>query len=314
MTKRLNWAIVIVLLVIGLPYYWLMLDNRPGNMAVQPLTMSQLRSLASSLPGAAPSGIEMEQIALRDTPSNLFAAGSGLHKVSMAIMAFRLPVSGGKPIVIDSGFVRANAEAMGITTWRADRQAAVDRAMDEAGLVLFTHEHPDHIGGMMAWAKSRHAANPQTLAKVRMNTAQFNFANAALHLPPTELPPPQAAYAPFALAPGVVVIPAPSHTPGSQMIYVRLANGREYLFTGDIATLDISWRQLRARSHLIGTFFAPEDRGAVYAWLKTVKALKAANHGLFIVPGHDAGAILATEAHSGIREGFDLSQINAAVH
>ena len=58
--------------------------------------------------------------------------------------------------------------------------------------------------------------------------------------------------APQAVAPGVVVIPAPSHTLGSQMVFVKLADGREFLFAGDIATMASSWRELRARSRLIG--------------------------------------------------------------
>lgn len=312
MTRRLNWILAALLLLIGLPYYWFMLDNRPGDSTAKPVTIAELRTLAAALPGTAPSGIEMEPLAWRETPSNLFAAGSGLHQVRMTIMAFRLPVAGGKPIVIDTGFTRADAEAMGLTTWQAANQAKVDRAMDEAGLVLLTHEHPDHIGGLIAWSKARRAPHPEIPGKVRLNAPQFNFADAALHLPSTDRAPPlPAAAAPVAIAPGVVVIPAPSHTPGSQMIFVRLTNGREYLFTGDIATLDISWRELRARSRLISTFFAPEDRAQVYAWLKTVRTLKAADPALVVVPGHDAGAVLAAEAHSGIRHGFQLSQINA---
>jgi len=38
----------------------------------------------------------------------------------------------------------------------------------------------------------------------------------------------------YPLAPGVVLIKSPGHTPGSQMIYVVLADGAEYLFIGDV--------------------------------------------------------------------------------
>src|SRR3989442_414512 len=35
------------------------------------------------------------------------------------------------------------------------------------------------------------------------------------------------------LAPGIAVIKAPGHTPGSQMVFVALESGKEYLLIGD---------------------------------------------------------------------------------
>src|SRR5581483_5018541 len=37
------------------------------------------------------------------------------------------------------------------------------------------------------------------------------------------------------IAPGVVLIKAPGHTPGSQVVYVQLASGREVILSGDVA-------------------------------------------------------------------------------
>jgi hypothetical protein len=88
------------------------------------------------------------------------------------------------------------------------------------------------------------------------------------------------------------------------MIFVRLANGREYLFAGDIATMDASWRELRARSRLVGDWLAPEQRGEVYAWLKTIRALKAQAPGMVVVPGHDFEAVIDPMAKNGIVRGF----------
>lgn len=311
MTRRLNWILVIVLLLIGVPYYWLLVDNRPGDAAAKPVTIAQLRQLASSLPGPRPAAVEMEAVASRDVPGNLFAAGIGLKQRSITVMAFRLPVPGGKPIVIDSGFTRADAAGMGIDTWSGAAQGRVNRAMDEAGLILITHEHPDHIGGMIGWAGTAAGFEQKASAKQRMTAPQAAFVAEKLGMrqaaagAPLDQPP-------RAVAPGVVLIPAPSHTPGSQMVFVTLADGREYLFAGDIATLDESWRQLRARSRLVGDYLAPEDRAAVFAWLRTIRALKQAAPGLVVVPGHDADAVLAVDRPSGIRTGFDLPQIKAA--
>lgn len=304
MTRRLNWAIAILLLVIGAPYYWFLLDNRPGDTAAKPVSIAQLRALAETMPGTKPSGVEMELVAWRDLPGTLFAAGSGLKQQQIGVMAFRLPVPGRKPIVIDSGITRADADALNLDAWLDDRQAAVNTAMNEAGLILITHEHPDHLGGLLGWA------GRAVFARAALNGPQAIEAGKRLGVP---VPGAEAKVsgAPRAVAPGVVVIPAPSHTPGSQMYFVRLANGGEYLFTGDIATLDVSWRQLRARSRLVGTVLAPEDRPEVYAWLRTIRALQQADPALIVIPGHDAMAVRALEEHHRIRSRFDLSQINA---
>lgn len=312
MTRRLNWILGIVLLLIGVPYYWLLVDNRPGDAAAQSVSIVQLRQLAAVLPGPHPAGVEMEAIARRDVPGNLFAAGIGLKQRTITVMAFRLPVPGGKPIVIDSGFTRADAEGMGIETWSGEAQGRVNRAMDEAGVILITHEHPDHIGGMVGWAGNEAGFRQRAFGKQRMTAPQAAFVAQKLHLRQGDATT-QRDQRPRAVAPGVVSIPAPSHTPGSQMVFVTLANGREYLFAGDIATLDESWKQLRARSRLVGDFLAPEDRSAVFAWLRTIRALKQAAPGLVVVPGHDAEAILSVDRPSGIHAGFDLPQIKATV-
>lgn len=307
MTRRLNWTIAIVLLLIALPYYWLLLDNRPGDARAKPVSIAQLRQLAQAMPGPHPAGVEMELIAWRRVPGNLFAAGTGLKRRLIGIMAFHLPVPGGRGIVIDSGLTARDAQDMGLEAWLGDRQAMVERAMDQAGLILITHEHPDHIGGLTGWA------GQATFTKAALNGPQKIEAGKRLHIAVRDAAT-KVTGQPYAIAPGVVVIPAPSHTPGSQMYFVQLASGREYLFTGDIATMEASWRELRARSRLVGDMLAPEDRGEVYAWLMTIRALKAAAPGLVVVPGHDAVAVLSVTQPTGIREGFDLSQIKAATH
>lgn len=301
MTRRLNWLIVALIVLIGVPYYWLLLDNRPGDAQPKPVTIAELRSLAASVPGAAPSEVRIELMAWRRVPGTLFSAGIGLKRRLIGIMAFQLPVPGGKPVMIDSGVTKALSDEMQLEAFLPEVQAKVETALRGAGLVLITHEHPDHLGPLAAMGGEplRQAA--------RLNANQLPSAPLASELPWRERDGLSARIGPGvaqAVAPGVVVIPAPSHTPGSQMIFVRLAGGREYLFTGDIATLDSSWRELRARSRLIGDVLAPEQRGEVFAWLKTIRALKAQAPGLVVVPGHDIEAISDPLAMTGITRGF----------
>ncbi|NBW76242.1 MAG: MBL fold metallo-hydrolase [Sphingomonadaceae bacterium] len=301
MRRKINLTLMVLVLLFGLPYYWLLLNNRPGDAPAKPVSIAQLRALAGAMPGQAPAAIELELIAHRLVPRNLFAAGAGMKRAVIGVMAWRLPVAGGKPILIDSGLNAIDAAAMGMDKFWPERQAKVERAMSEAGLILVTHEHPDHLGAL-----ARRSGGPLAEA-ARLNAGQLPPSPYAAQLAWSGAPPRAklATDGPQVVAPGIVAIPAPSHTPGSQMIYVRLSNGREVMFAGDIATMAASWQELRARSRLVGDYFAPEDRGEVYAWLRTIRALKAEAPGLLVVPGHDFEWLIHDKAaRASIRVGF----------
>jgi len=94
----------------------------------------------------------------------------------------------------------------------------------------------------------------------------------------------------LAVAPGVVLIKAPGHTPGSQMVYVRRADGAEFLFVGDVAWQMRNIEALREKSRL-ATMLAGEDRDRVREELAGLNRLHAANPELHMMPGHDAAAI-----------------------
>lgn len=283
MARRLNLFLLIMILLVGVPFYWLMIDNRPGDVAPKSISIAQLRQLAASMPGQPPVAVEYEMSTLRLLPRGLFAAGYGIKRHPIFVTAFRLPVPGAKAIMIDSGIHAEDADAMGMNIRYPGAQARIDRALQSAGMILFTHEHPDHMGAALR------------LGGPIMQSARFNAAQLPANPLAGTLRWPSGftaraaitGAAPQAVAPGVVVIPAASHTPGSQMIFVRLVDGKEFLFAGDIATLDVSWQEQRARSRLVGDYLAKENRSEVFAWLRTVAKLKAEAPDLNIVPGHD---------------------------
>lgn len=299
--RKFNLILLALVLLIGIPFYWLLVDNRPGEVPAKPVTIKQLRTLAASIPGTAPSGVEVELVAFRRVPGNLFVAGGGFRLRLTGVMSFRLPVAGGAPLVIDTGLTAAAADYMQFERYLPEAQARVNTALRGAGLVLLTHEHLDHQGGIVA------LNDPAVLAKAAFSAGQLDPGKWTdmLPWPSGSRPKPRiTGAAPVAVAPGIVVIPAPSHTPGSQMIFVRLATGRELLFSGDISSLADNWEQLRARSRLLGDFVAPENRSEVFAWLKTIRALKAAAPQLDVVPGHDYEWIKHDPKFRGFREHF----------
>ena len=296
MTHRLNIILLTIALVIGIPFYWFLIDNSGDTLPAKRIDLAQLRQLAASIPGEAPYAVEVERAAFRRMPGDLLVAGSGLKRRLVGYMAFRLPVRGGKPVMIESGVTPEIATAMQAEQFNLSAQGRIEREMDRAGLILATHEHPDHLGALAA-----HGGDALNTA-ARLNPVQLaaKFKWNGPKPAPTIL-----GTDPQAVAPGVVVIPAPnSHTPGSQLIYVHLADGHEVLFAGDISSFAANWIELRARSRFIETFYVPDNRAAVFAWLKAIRALKAQAPGMLIVPGHDWEWLVDPNNQTGVRNGF----------
>ena len=301
MTRRLNLILLLLIVVIGAPYYWFLLDNSGATLPAKSIGIAQLRQLAAAIPGEAPYAVEVERPAFRRIPGNLMVAGSGIKRKLVGYMAFRLLVRGGRPVMIESGITATVAAAAGAEQFNISAQARVDHQMDLAGMILVTHEHPDHLGALAAHGGTA------LLQAAWLNPRQLPPAPLAAELAwRGPLPSPRLNGAvPQAVAPGIVVIPAPnSHTPGSQMIFVRLADGHELLFAGDNSSFAQNWQQLRGRSRLVETWFAPENRAEVFAWLKTIRALKAQSPGLLVVPGHDWEWLADPANQTGVRIGF----------
>jgi glyoxylase-like metal-dependent hydrolase (beta-lactamase superfamily II) len=296
MTHRLNLVLLILVLAIGGPFYWFLIDNTGDDLPAQRIDLVELRRLAASIPGEAPYAVEVERAAFRRLPGDLLVAGSGLKRRLIGYMAFRLPVRGGKSVLIESGVTPQISAELNAEQFNLSAQGRIESEMDRAGLILVTDERPDQIGALAAHGGA-----------ALSEAAKLNAAQIATRLPwKGPKPSPQLSEnAPQAVAPGIVVIPAPgSHTPGSQIIYVRMANGREVLFAGDISSFALNWIELRAGSRFLETFYVRENRAAVFAWLKALRAAKTQDPALLIVPGHDWEWLEDPANGAGVRIGF----------
>ena len=303
MTKRLNLFLLCLLLAIGGPFYWLLMDSSPWNVPAQPLDIADLRALAEAQPGAKPSKVEMEVVGWRLLPGNLLTAGSGIKRRMKANIAFILAVPDQGPVMIETGMTAQQSAANNNDRYDAEAQRRVDAAMRSASLILATHEHPDHIGGLAGLAGS--AEGLTVLTKARLNAWQVPQADSGGQLgwpKSMTIAPSLIGNQPQAAAPGVVVIPAPGHSPGSQMIYVRLNSGAEYLFAGDIASMAANWQEQRPRSRLVTDFIAREDRRASLAWLATVARLKKQAPALHVIASHDFEWLFDPENRSGVTQ------------
>jgi len=301
MTHRLNLLLLALALVIGVPYYWLLLDSPSAQVAPHALRLADLRRLADSVPGARPTEIEATIIAWDRTPGTLLAAGAGLKRRLYGVMSFRLDVPGRGPIVIGTGTTGALAAANRLEGFDQRRQHLVDGDMRAASLILATDESADSLGGLAALARSGNPGGAPGAA--RLNAAQVSGTPlfAGLPWPPglavgAGLPPGGAR----ALAPGVVLIPTGAPSPGSQMVYLRMANGREYLLAGPVAPYQVNVTQLRTRSHLLDMVWGRQDRAGTIRWLVTVRQWLRDDPDLYLVAGHDIMGLIGRDSPSGI--------------
>jgi glyoxylase-like metal-dependent hydrolase (beta-lactamase superfamily II) len=164
--------------------------------------------------------------------------------------------------------------------------ATVQRALGDARWVVISHEHGDHIGGVARFA------DPARLSRRLVLTAEQlgnEDALAAVDFP-AEL---RSAVEPLAydrlhaVAPGVVLVKAPGHTPGTQMIYVQRADGKEFLFLGDVAWHMDQIRELWYRPRLVTDLYIGEDRDAVLAQFRTLHDLAEREPAVQLVASHD---------------------------
>jgi glyoxylase-like metal-dependent hydrolase (beta-lactamase superfamily II) len=280
---------VVVLLGIagGGAYYWLVGDgNPPSTMQAFGFDLAAVRAKADELPGAKASDVQVEAVATFNFPAVAAVAGDGWGIVPMAAFSYQvvLPTD---TIIIDTAFTEAMGASLGA---RVDyyTYARMEVAMQEATQIVVTHEHPDHIGGIISYLA------PEGIAgALRLNKQQLESLPRYGLTWPAEL----SDYVPIdyegmlAIAPGVVLIRAPGHTSGSQMVYVKREDGRELLFIGDIGWSLRNVETGKGRPRLLSQFMLNEDRDAVFAELAMLKALHEAEPDLLIVPGHDVAAV-----------------------
>jgi glyoxylase-like metal-dependent hydrolase (beta-lactamase superfamily II) len=244
------------------------------------------------------------EIVKRDTVP--FAAahdgGAADRPFVMARSAFQLCGAEGCA-VIDAGYdaeLARRGRPSAVDTFDAAAWARVQNALSNARVVAVTHEHPDHIAGLV-----RHADPATVTDTLILTTAQH--AGLAQYAPEgAPLSPALANHTPIALeaaqriGPGLVMIPAAGHTPGSVMFYQRMANGREILFIGDIAWAMANVEENRSRPEAtLARMVTPDDRVAVLAQIAALHAFHAANPEVVIVPSHD-DALIARLVEEGV--------------
>lgn len=293
MGKLLKWVIVLAALV-GL-YIWLWQDHRMPEKGDYSLEMGEIRRLAEQIPGDKPSEVRFEKVSGFSFTESMVITGGHWATVDMPAYAFQLRYPD-KTVIVDTALDRSLAKPGFMVGFYDDAAyARVERALDLAEQIVITHEHFDHSGGL-----ANHPRLAQIWSATRLTEAQVQNVDRMMPagLPDSLLTGYEALryqrYHP--LAPGMVLISAPGHTPGSQMVYVQLADGRELLMLGDVAWKARNIAEPRQRPRFVTLFLTREDREGVFAQLQALNRLAREEPQLHQIPGHDAGVVDALAA------------------
>lgn len=293
--KRWHWGVLVVAAFLLCAKYAL-LDTAasPGDPYVIDLAALHAAAMGN---GALPTRIEVEKIADFAFPRTMVVAGDGFRMHAMVQVSNRV-VWPDHSLIIDTGMSPEDAKSLPGAKTHADAYERMQRAMTTAETIIFTHEHPDHVGGV-ARAPNFDAIAP----KVQMTREQFNGPKLERKMfPPGGLEKLKLLdYTGLhSVAPGVVLQKAPGHTPGTQLIYVELASGVRYLFVGDIAWSEDNIRLGKGRPGF-ATLLMKEDRPAVASELRALAALPKDVH---VVVAHDPVALERDVAAGLFRVGF----------
>ena len=262
----------------------------PKNQATSPswtVGLDQIRQVAGMIPGRRALRINVLKFAESRRSKKFSVQGSPDEPSVQARTVFQLVFADGT-VMIDSGMDEQVHRFFGrgvVEPYYPDAAKQVERALRSARAIIITHEHGDHVAGVIRTPLVAELA-PKTL----LTHAQVQVLETEPQMPEIKITPEMASrynvidydkYLPFGA--GMALIKAPGHTSGSQMVFVALESGREYLFIGDTA-----WHMDGVR--LIKGKAAPwiqEDDGAILAQLKWLNELYRIEKNLFIVASHD---------------------------
>jgi glyoxylase-like metal-dependent hydrolase (beta-lactamase superfamily II) len=261
--------------------------QRQGHGAAWTADLGEVRRVAGLVPGSRPLRLNVLKFAESRRSRNFSVKGAPAEPSVQARTVFQIMYPDSS-LMIDAGMDPEVHKFFGRGVdepYDAEAAAEVSRALKNARLIVMTHEHGDHVAGVIRAPAAHELASRTILTK-----AQADALKTSPQMPEIRLTEEMAGrylvvdYARYhPLAPGIALIKAPGHTPGSQMVYVALESGQESLLIGDTA-----WHMDGVR--LVSGKDAPwikEDTEAVLSQLRWLNDLSRVAPALLVIASHD---------------------------
>lgn len=250
-------------------------------------SLAEARRVAGLPPGRRPLRLNILKFAESRRTLNFSVKGAPVEPSVQARTVFQAMYADGS-IMVDAGMDLEVHKFFGRGVeepYDAKAEAEVERALQRARLIVVTHEHGDHVGGVIRSPLASELARKTILTRTQVDSLkkspQMSEIRLTDEMASRYLIVDYERY--FPVAPGVALISAPGHTPGSQMVYIALESGHEYLLIGDIAWHMDGVRLIRGKD-------APwinEDTTAILSQLKWLETLSRTTEMLSVIASHD---------------------------
>ena len=262
-------------------------SQNSSGYAAWTVRLDQIRQVAGMIPGRRALRINVLKFAESHRSKKFSVQGAPDEPSIQARTVFQIVFADGT-VMIDSGMDEQVHRFFGrgaVEPYYPEAAKQAEQALRKARAIIITHEHGDHVAGVLRTPFVAELA-PKTL----LTRAQVQGLETNPQMPEIEITPEMASrynvvdydkYLPF--GPGVALIKAPGHTPGSQMVYVALESGREFLFIADTAWHMDSVRLIRGKA----APWIQEDEGELLAQLKWLNVIYQTEKNLFIIASHD---------------------------
>lgn len=271
--------------------------------------LEEIRKASYSIKGEKPTRINYSKLAeSHRSYSDIITDGSDEIFIQ-ARTAFQVVYSSSE-IMIDSGMDEAIHNYFGfgrIEPYWQSKNNEIQKALKQASLIVITHEHADHIAGVLNSNIANHISNKTILTQAQAKTLISNPQMPEIKLDPEDLD--KYLLVDYdklmPLAPGIVLIKSPGHTDGHQMIYVSLESEKEYLFIGDIAWSIENIKQLKLRPEKTRQRINEDPKSLMnqMVWIKDLME----EQNIIIIPSHDNKLIEEYAMKGIIYEGLKIN-------
>jgi glyoxylase-like metal-dependent hydrolase (beta-lactamase superfamily II) len=285
MKFRILAATALVLSAAAAPSHWL--SAAAQSAPAWTADLEGIRRTAALIPGRRPLRINFLKFAESRRTKNFSVKDAPTTPSVQARTAFQVVypdasvmVDAGMDLTVHKFFGRGVEEP-----YFPDAARQVEQAVNRARLIVVTHEHGDHVAGVV-----HTPAAAQLASKTILTRAQVQTLTTSPQMPEIGVTDDVVRrfvvidydrYYP--LAPGMVLIKAAGHTPGSQMVYVALESGREYVLIGDATWHMDGVRMIKGKD----APWVTEDQPAVLAQLTWLNSLSRTAPALVVVASHD---------------------------
>jgi len=210
-----------------------------------------------------------------------------------------------RSIIVDTVHDRKMHEKFNdANTFSEQNYHILQQALLQADKIILTHEHPDHGGGLSQSPHFDKIIGKIFLTKEQITSSKIEDAlftkNQLKKLKALQ-------YKKYhQIDSGVVLIKAAGHTPGSQIVYVKLENSKEYFLVGDIAWHLDNIKTGIGRPLLVSFLLLGENRDTIARQLSVLNKIRKKKKFIFVV-AHDVEHINKLLKKGLLIKGFNLS-------